>query len=210
MPLNPTAKWPVIWPCRSSKPPFWKAHQDASKKGYGIKIQLATKKAPTRTLENRHTYYGLRRISPEDADKLRSQTDSTTRPRPSWTRDGPMTISRNSNVPSSTSRIRKKPDATMDFRYGVSVYYFAYVEFERCMVQSKYPSTTGPQVVDSRPAMSFRLWVRDDAYYATARIKEIFLENKFQDYDNKVLDIRDCFRNIRLVCPYSAQRHRGV
>src|SRR5260370_347917 len=69
---------------------------------------------------------------------------------------------------------------------------------------SKAPSNNGIQVVDLRPAMAFRLWVRDDAYFATARIKEIFLENKFQDYDNRVLEIRDCFRNIRLVAQPNA------
>ena len=176
---------------------------DASKKGYGIKIQLATKKAPTRTLENRHTYYGLRRISPEDADKLEAkQFDYTPEAKldPRWSDDYLPQLER----AFVDQQNKEKPDATMDFRYGVSVYYFAYVEFERCMVQSKYPSTTGPQVVDSRPGMSFRMWVRDDAYFATARIKEIFLENKFQDYDNKVLEIRDCFRNIRLVAQPNA------
>jgi len=178
--------------------------QNPAKKGYGIKILAAGKNAPPPSALD-HNYYGLRHISPEDADKLEAMQWSAEPKKgtPEWN-----AYLKQLDTAFASQQAREKPDATIDFRYGISVYYFAYVEYARCLCQPVSPSTTGRQVIDARPAMSFRMWVRDDAYYAMSRIREIFMATprgaEIKDYDDRVLDIRDCYRNIRLIAQPNA------
>jgi len=97
-----------------------------------------------------------------------------------------------------------KPEETMDFQYGVSPFYFAYVEYRRCLASGQ-PTTTGRKVIDAFPAMSLRLWCRDDVYFCQTRIREMFADGpangKIDDFDAKVFELRDCFRNVEVIAP---------
>jgi hypothetical protein len=100
----------------------------------------------------------------------------------------------------------KKPEEPMEFRYGLSPFYFAYVEFNRTM-EYGWPQVTGPHIVASRPAMSLRLWVRDDCYYMGQTMREMFGTKpnpallKSPTFGDKVTDLQRCFRNIQTLGP---------
>ena len=102
----------------------------------------------------------------------------------------------------------KRPTDPMDFRYGVSPFYFAYIEYSRCLALPKLPTYGGPKVVDAWPAMSLRLWCRDDMYYTGQALKDLFgpspdkaLLASATAFNDKVMEIRDCTRNIQMIAP---------
>jgi hypothetical protein len=99
----------------------------------------------------------------------------------------------------------KPADQPMSFRYGLSPYYFGYAEYKRCLAAG-VPSTTGLNVIDAWPAMSLRLWCRDDLYYGQQTMKELFAgesaaELTAEGMNEKVLEIRDCYRNVQMIAP---------
>ena len=101
------------------------------------------------------------------------------------------------------------------FRYGISPFYFAYCEYQRCLKQPTRPSTIGLPVVQSYPAMTQRLWCKDDLYYSADTLRQMFLledpeTETFsptskpparEEFDERVLELRDCYRNIQMVAP---------
>jgi hypothetical protein len=102
----------------------------------------------------------------------------------------------------------KRPTDPVDFRYGVSPFYFAYIEYSRCLALPKLPTYGGPKVVDAWPAMSLRLWCRDDMYYTQQALKDLFgpapdktILASPTAFNNKVLEVRDCYRNIQMIAP---------
>jgi hypothetical protein len=100
----------------------------------------------------------------------------------------------------------RKPGDPMEFRYGLSPFYFAYVEYKRSLAAG-WTETAANQVVASRPAMSLRLWVRDDCYYMWQMMKEMFGTKpnpallKSPAFGDKVADVELCFRNIQTIGP---------
>ncbi len=111
--------------------------------------------------------------------------------------------------------IPHQPDEPVDFRYGVSVFYFAYIEYQRTIAAGK-PTIGNPALIDAYPAMSLRKWCMDDAYYATTGMRDLFLPSPDdnsppladlqtldaqQKFNQKVADYFDCFRNIALIGP---------
>jgi hypothetical protein len=102
----------------------------------------------------------------------------------------------------------KRPNEPMDFRYGVSPFYFAYIEYQRCLALPTVPTYTGLKVIDAWPAMSLRLWCRDDLYYTGDTMRQLFGPTPDQAllasptaFSDKVQEIRDCYRNIQLIAP---------
>lgn len=99
-------------------------------------------------------------------------------------------------------------DEPLECRYGVSPFYFAFKEYQRCLAAGM-PSTTGINIVHAYPAMSLRLWCRDDTYYAQGQVRDMFWKNvdgvpapeSITEFDRRVLEIRDCFRNVQKVAP---------
>ncbi len=98
----------------------------------------------------------------------------------------------------------------VEFRYGLSPYYFGYAEFKRCLTAGM-PTTMGPQVVDGWPGMSLRLWCRDDIYYSQQTMDGLFdaesptpmtdvLTNETK-LNAKIAEIRDCYRNVQMIAP---------
>ena len=73
------------------------------------------------------------------------------------------------------------------------------------------PTTTGLQVVDAWPAMSLRLWCRDDIYYSQQTMDGLFdsdsavpLTDVLADekkLNAKIAEIRDCYRNVEMIAP---------
>ena len=97
----------------------------------------------------------------------------------------------------------------VEFRYGLSPFYFGYVEFLRSLAAGE-ATTTGRQVVDGWPAMSLRLWCRDDLYYSQQTMNEMFNPPEGVTPDvmadetklnAKIAEIRDCYRNVAMVAP---------
>jgi hypothetical protein len=102
----------------------------------------------------------------------------------------------------------KRPTEPMDFRYGVSPYYFAYIEYKRCVTLATKPTYTGTQVLAAWPAMSLRLWCRDDLYYTGDTMRQLFGPTPDQSvlgnteaFNAKIQEIRDCYRNIQMIAP---------
>lgn len=102
----------------------------------------------------------------------------------------------------------KKATDPVNFRYGVSPFYFAYCEYRRCLDLPTSPTYTGRQVVDSWPAMSLRLWCRDDLYYSYETMNRMFgtkrdaaLLADRNAFNAKVEEIHDCFRNVQMIAP---------
>ncbi|HMD54938.1 MAG TPA: hypothetical protein VKJ65_10350, partial [Phycisphaerae bacterium] len=95
----------------------------------------------------------------------------------------------------------------VEYRYGVSPFYFAYVEFQRALKQPKAPENMGSMVLHFWPAMSLRLWCRDDIYYATHLTYRIFgeetQEQMLQDFNDRAQEVRDCYRNVVTNAPLS-------
>jgi hypothetical protein len=110
----------------------------------------------------------------------------------------------------------KQPGDPVLFRWGLSPYYFAYVEYRRTIAAGP-PSTTAMRVVDSWPAMSLRLWCRDDMYYSQQTVKDIFGPGGLVDrtapndtagqdrITNKYAELEDCYRNVAMIAPRSIE-----
>ncbi len=108
----------------------------------------------------------------------------------------------------------KKATDPVIFRYGVSPFYFAYCEYRRCLDLPVELTSTGRQVVDAWPAMSLRLWCRDDLYYSYETMRDLFgakraasaaLLASAPDFGAKVDEIHDCFRNVQMIAPRAAE-----
>jgi len=107
---------------------------------------------------------------------------------------------------------KKPPSDPMPFRYGLSPYYFAYVSYKRTLAAGA-PSTTAMRVVDSWPAMSLRLWCRDDMYYTQQTVRDLFgpggLVDRTAPNDSaglelinaKEAEVKDCYRNVAMIGP---------
>ncbi|HUO07099.1 MAG TPA: hypothetical protein VM008_02110 [Phycisphaerae bacterium] len=110
----------------------------------------------------------------------------------------------------------KAPSEPVEFPYGLSPFYFGYVEFKRSLAAG--PTTTvGANIVDGWPPMCLRLWCRDDLYYSGETMMRMFSDSptnpdqnpldstsKFFDpmlFNNKVEEIRLCYRNIDMIAP---------
>jgi hypothetical protein len=95
----------------------------------------------------------------------------------------------------------------MDFRHGVSVFYFGYIEYKRCVALGVRPSLMGLRVVHAWPAMALRLWVRDDVYYTGLVARALFGPKPVQamlapdEFTTRVLEVRDCGRNVQMIAP---------
>jgi len=100
----------------------------------------------------------------------------------------------------------KKATDPVEFRYGVSPFYFAYREYQRAIAAGG-PSTLAMNVLDAWPAMCLRLWVRDDVYYTGQTMRDMFgvkpvpalLAN--DQIGAKATEISDCFRNVQMIGP---------
>ncbi|HVT80947.1 MAG TPA: hypothetical protein VHM90_09840 [Phycisphaerae bacterium] len=101
----------------------------------------------------------------------------------------------------------KKATDPVIFRYGVSPFYFAYCEFRRCLDIPASPTYTGRQVVDSWPAMSLRLWCRDDLYFSYDTMRLMFGKKPDPNllapgvFDARIAEVHDCFRNVQMIAP---------
>ncbi len=102
----------------------------------------------------------------------------------------------------------KKVTDPVEFRYGVSPFYFAYIEYTRELSLPTAPSYTGKQVIDSLPAMSLRLWCRDDLFYTGEIMDRLFGSHPDADllasaekFNAKVAEIQDCSRNVAMIGP---------
>ncbi len=93
------------------------------------------------------------------------------------------------------------------YRYGLSVFYFAYQEYERALHTVPGPTDMGQQVLESWPPMTLRCWCRDDLFYAqrlTNRIFNLDSEKKMlRRFPARVENIDDCYRNIKVNAPQS-------
>ncbi len=98
----------------------------------------------------------------------------------------------------------KRADEPMTFQYGLSPYYFAYIEYKRCLAAGN-PTTTGINVIDAWPAMSLRLWCRDDLCYCQQTAVDLFANPAEspspEEFNNKILEVRDCYRNVQMIVP---------
>jgi hypothetical protein len=113
----------------------------------------------------------------------------------------------------------KRPTEPMDFRYGLSPFYFAYIEYKRGLALPVGPTYTAVRVIDAWPAMSLRLWCRDDLYYTGDTMRKLFgptpdkaLLASAEAFNDKVQEIHDCYRNIQMVAPRAIdlfQEHLG-
>jgi hypothetical protein len=116
-----------------------------------------------------------------------------------------------------THRADGKPAGDpMRFRWGLSPYYFAYVTYKRTIAAGP-PSTTAMRVVDSWPAMSLRLWCRDDMYFSQQTMNALFgtdgeVESARPDdaarqeyITNKYSELEDCYRNVAMIAPRSLE-----
>jgi hypothetical protein len=109
----------------------------------------------------------------------------------------------------------KAATAPMDFRYGLSPFYFGYIEYKRCVAIGKRPSSMGLRVVDAWPAMSLRLWVRDDIFYTGLLARAMFGLNPVkamlvpEAFTYRVLEARDCGRNVQMIAPRAVELFNG-
>ena len=107
---------------------------------------------------------------------------------------------------------------TLKRYYGVSPYYFAYRAFQRTVANPVPPATTSMSIIDAWPAMSLRLWCRDDLYYTTGTMANIGVQimkrpnnmsvpkaletiGAAANYPQLMTELRDCFENITIVAP---------
>ncbi len=99
----------------------------------------------------------------------------------------------------------------MEFRYGVSPFYFGYVEFNRSLAAG-VATTSGRNVVNGWPPMCLRLWCRDDLYYAGDTMDSLFYaetdESKeilgdLKKLNAKIVEVQDCYRNVDMIAPKS-------
>jgi hypothetical protein len=109
----------------------------------------------------------------------------------------------------------KAATAPMNFRYGVSPFYFGYIEYKRCLALGTRPSSMGMRVLDAWPAMSLRLWVRDDIYYTGLVARALFGPTPVAsmlapaEFTNRVLEVRDCGRNVQMIAPRAVDLFNG-
>jgi hypothetical protein len=93
----------------------------------------------------------------------------------------------------------------MHYRYGVSVFYFAYQEYQRALHTVPGPTDMGQQVLDSWPPMTLRCWCRDDLFYAQRLTNRIFNLDKQKQmlprFPARVENIDDCYRNVKVNAP---------
>jgi hypothetical protein len=105
----------------------------------------------------------------------------------------------------------------VEFPYGLSPFYFGYAEYKRCLAAGS-PTTIGDNIADGWPPMCLRMWCRDDLYYSANNLLQMFdpnapqnpeqnpLDSTSRDFDaaaysRKVLELRDCYRNVQMVAP---------
>ena len=102
-----------------------------------------------------------------------------------------------------------KAEPMLDRPYGVSPYYFAYREFQRTLANPKPPTTTGLQVISAWPAMSLRLWCRDDLYYSVGELAKLYNDPAARsgdlagraEYKQKIEELKMCYENVALAGP---------
>ncbi len=90
------------------------------------------------------------------------------------------------------------------YRYGLSVFYFAYQEYQRALHTVPGPTDMGQQVLDSWPSMTLRCWCRDDLFYAQRLTSRLFNEPEKQmlrRFPARVENIQDCYRNVKVNAP---------
>jgi len=98
----------------------------------------------------------------------------------------------------------------VEFRYGVSPFYFAYIEYLRCQPVGR-PTTIGMNVINGDPAMSLRMWCRDDLYYSAGVMQTLFGPSNQaaaideEEYRNDLNEIRDCYRNVDMIAPRAVE-----
>jgi hypothetical protein len=100
----------------------------------------------------------------------------------------------------------KKPGDPMEFRWGLSPFYFAFCEYKRCLGASG-PQMLGKQTFDAWPAMSLRMWCRDDMYYTGQLMNAMFgkapvpalLEGA--NLNRRRAEVLTCARNIQMIGP---------
>ncbi|MGN6370194.1 MAG: hypothetical protein ACTHN5_18210 [Phycisphaerae bacterium] len=111
---------------------------------------------------------------------------------------------------------QKAASDPMDFRYGVSPFYFGYVEYKRSLAAGMV-TTVGENIADGWPPMCLRMWCRDDLYYSGENLMRMFshaaqnpahnvLDSTSPDFDpyaysRKVQELRDCYRNVDMIAP---------
>lgn len=105
----------------------------------------------------------------------------------------------------------KRLTEPMDFRWGVSPFYFAYMEYRRLLAQFDKshvgPTYTSIMVIDAWPAMSLRLWCRDDLYSMGDTMRKMFGDApvvallKAPLYEDKIAEVHDWYRNIQMIAP---------
>ena len=102
----------------------------------------------------------------------------------------------------------KNATEPVEFPYGLSPFYFAYIEYKRCLSQRARPTYTGIQVIDAWPAMALRLWCRDDLYYIGDTMNRLFGSNPDTSitgdpaaFNAKIAEMHLCFRNIQMIAP---------
>ncbi len=92
--------------------------------------------------------------------------------------------------------------------YGVSPYYFAYMEYMKAKSLHKRPEALGVEVLDAWPGMSLRLWCKDDLQYSQTLTRRMFLHPNgplAKRFDATVLNIRDCYRNVQINAPQAVK-----
>ncbi|HEY4328338.1 MAG TPA: hypothetical protein VGN88_01280 [Phycisphaerae bacterium] len=100
-----------------------------------------------------------------------------------------------------------KPTDPIEYRYGVSPFYFAYLEYKRLLKLSVGPTYSGLMVTDGWPAMSLRLWCRDDLYYIGDSMRQMFgpEPNKALlepvEFATRSAEMQECQRNIAMISP---------
>ncbi len=107
----------------------------------------------------------------------------------------------------------------MEFRYGLSPFYFGYAEYKRSLAAGS-ATTVGENIADGWPPMCLRMWCRDDLYYAGENLMRMYdskapqnpehneLDSTSSDfvpaaYNRKVQELRDCYRNVQMIAPKS-------
>jgi hypothetical protein len=110
----------------------------------------------------------------------------------------------------------KKVTDPVEFPYGVSPFYFGYIEYNRCLALDVGPTYTGLQVIDAFPAMCLRLWCRDDLYYSAQTMNRLFgahpdeaLLKDNGKFSAKVDEIKYCYRNVAMIGPRAIDLFNG-
>ncbi len=150
--------------------------------------------------------WGIQITDPHDPDDTRDKTDRRTRYLP----PGFNLFKGRSDG--------KKAVEPVEFRYGVSPFYFAYMEYMRC-IDSGVAKNTGNSVMSSQPAMCLRLWTRDDCYSIGKCMADLFGVNPDTEtltnpikLQIKYAEMHDNARNIQMIAPRAIElfdRHLG-